>query len=179
MHRALLIFAALLASCGGSTSSSGDPRATSTERVVTASDRGSTEGSPESEPTPTETGPAPTLGLRGTPDADGSIAITIENRGTELARIAPQLVLERAGSGGAFRAVEGGSPTLRTDCEHDAPACVELAPGAALHPPALRGDAQCESAPSGAIAAGTYRLVARSCGGAHRVEGDRFEIVAR
>ncbi|MDQ3032501.1 MAG: hypothetical protein M3Y87_08805, partial [Myxococcota bacterium] len=106
-------------------------------------------------------------------------AITLENRGTELARVAPGIEVERAGASGTFARIDGiASLTLRLDCAHEPPACIELAPGAVLHPPdwlGTRGDAQCVCTRCVPVEAGTYRFVARSCDG-HRIESDAFEV---
>ncbi|UJR83818.1 hypothetical protein [Sandaracinus amylolyticus] len=184
MTRTFFLWIAMLASCSGSRGTStpaqdapetSAPTASSTS-ATTASDHGSTEA-------PVETGPAPVLAIRGTPARAGrEVAIVIENRGTELARVSPRLVLERASSEGRFARVDATELALRPSCEREAPTCVELAPGAALHPPAwlgTTGDAQCACERCVPAEPGTYRFVATSCGGAHRLEGEPFEIVTR
>ncbi|WP_157068705.1 hypothetical protein [Sandaracinus amylolyticus] len=186
MTRTLFLWIAMLASCSGSRGTStpaqgapeqvGETPTSTTSATTTAADQGSTEA-------PAETGPAPVLAIRGTPARAGrEIAIVVENRGTELARVSPRLVLERASDDGRFTRVDPVELALRPSCEREAPACVELAPGAALHPPAwlgTMGDAQCACDRCAPAEPGTYRFVATSCGGAHRLEGEPFEIETR
>lgn len=181
MVRCLFLWAAVLASCSGSRSASppgAEPTTTSTS-ATTEADQGST-ATPSG--APAETGPAPVLAIRGRPSrAGGEVAITLENRGESLARVASRLVLERAEGGDRFAPVRGVELALRDSCARDAPACVELAPGAALHPPPWRGTTgegggQCRCEGCAPAQPGTYRLVATSCGGGHRVLGEVFEI---
>lgn len=185
MLRGMFLWGLVLASCGGSsgttTTTSSEPREAS-ERATTAAEQGSTEAAAEPATTPSE--PAPVLALRGTPQPHGgTVEIALENRGDELARVAPRITVERADASGAFAPIDGiASLTLRPDCAHEADACVELAPGAALYPPAwlgTRGDAQCICTRCAPVEAGTYRFVVTSCGGAHRVEGEPFDVAAR
>lgn len=185
MLRGRLFLALALASCGSSTGAGTTPPPEArTSSATTAAERGSTEDDGEAASTTAavDEGPPPVLALRGTPGHDGQVTIALENRGTEPARIAPRIVVEREtdGGGGGFAPVDGiGALTLRSDCETDAPACVELAPGAALYPPSwlgTRGDAQCACERCTAVPPGRHRFVVTSCGGTHRVEGEPFDV---
>lgn len=107
--------------------------------------------------------------------------MVLENRGEERARIARRIGLERATAAHSFEAAsETESFALRHDCEDQSEDCIELLPGAALHPPAWEANGQCGSCPScTAMSAGTYRAIVTSCGGAHRVESEPFTIGQR
>lgn len=188
MLRSSLVLAAVLVSCGGS---GGAPSTTERSSAhATAADDGTAEpagGDPaiargdEAEPAARTThppGPAPVVVVRGTPGGGGQVTIDVENRGTELARLAPAIAVERERGDGSFEAVDGiASLTLRPDCRTEPPACVELAPGAVLHPPewlGTHGDAQCICTRCAPVEAGTYRFVLTTCDGAHRLEGVSF-----
>ncbi len=134
-----------------------------------------------SEPTPAPApppGPAPTLSLSGAPRTLGRhVAISIVNRGGAPAEVSSTLAIE-VERNGAFVA-EGQTLRLRYDCATEPPACVTLAPGAELIPPewlGTWGDVQCVCTRCGPAEAGTYRLVATTCDGAHRVEGAPFVL---
>jgi hypothetical protein len=75
---------------------------------------GGTEGEP---PAPTE------VHVRAEVDRYDRVTIAVENRGSDIARLAPELAIST-----------GSTLPLRVDCEADAPSCVELAPGAVLYP---------------------------------------------
>jgi hypothetical protein len=121
--------------------------------------------------------------LRGTQDPAGSVAIAIENRSREVVHVASALTVERRTSGGAWeRGPNVAGLALRDDCEHAPPECRALAPGAALFPPpwlGTWGDAQCVCTRCGAAEPGVYRFVATTCDGAHRIEGEPFDLAAR
>lgn len=124
--------------------------------------------------TPVDPGPPPVVQLRGEPNRDGQVEITLENHGDSPVRIAADLTLERAG-----QPVDGVTLALRPNCETVASECVELIPGAAFHPPAwlgTMGASQCACENCDRVEPGEYRLVARTCNRAHRVEGAPFAL---
>ena len=102
----------------------------------------------------------------------------LESRGEERARFASAVIVERE-TDGAFAPVDGVELSLRASCETPAPECVTLVGGAELRPPPWRGQlgqAQCECERCADAPEGRYRFVIRSCSGAHRVEGQPFEL---
>jgi hypothetical protein len=200
--RATALFAAILVSCG-SPGSSGlsvplrDPdspreRALASgerERAPAARERGLATEHGEPGPTGSDLDPAtppesqaPRISLRGLSGPEGHVAIVLENRGTETVRVAGALIVERRAGDGSWVPLDGTSDLgLRDDCERPVPDCRELAPGAALRPPPWLGtgrDAQCTCASCGPIEPATYRFVATTCGGGHRIEGEPFDIEA-
>ncbi len=116
-----------------------------------------------------EPGPPPEVAVRTEVDRYGRLTLAVENHGADAARLAPRVVVEeRAGDG--FRAVETASLPLSVDCDAAPPECVTLAPGAVLYP--------CDCGGCDAVR-GTHRFAVRSCGGAHRVEGDAVDVGLR
>ena len=134
---------------------------------------------PAVEEPPPDPGPRPTLRVAGAPDAHSpSVAIRVENRGEALTELAVAIGLQRL-SGDEWEDL-GASMTLRDSCASPPPeACVPLAPGGVLLPPAWTGqlgDAQCECERCAAADPGTYRFVVQTCGGGHTLEGEPFEL---
>ena len=165
--------------CGGSQASpAGEPSPSSSAETVQAASPAGTAGPASSRDPARDPAPPPVLAVRGTPDRHGRVAIAIENRGTTTASVASAITLE-AQRGDAWEALEGTALTTRADCQHEPVHCQELAPGAALQPPAWLGtigDAQCACERCGAAPAGTYRFVVRTCDGSHTLPGDPFEL---
>jgi len=165
--------------CGGSQASpAGEPAPSSAPGTVETETTPVTASPPATGATARDPGPPPALVVRGTPDRHRQVAIAIENRGTTTASVASAITLE-AQRGDAWEALEGTALTTRADCQHQPVPCQELAPGAALQPPAWLGtigDAQCACERCGAVPEGTYRFVARTCDGAHTLPGDPFEL---
>jgi hypothetical protein len=169
------------APAGRGASASGSPSgasASATDVEETSASSSSASSSGESR------GPAPVVAIRGTVERGREVALAIENRGTTLARIAPRAALEREVEG-RFRAVEAITVELRADCATAPPECVVLAPGAAFLPATWHGAAsgtQCDARDAlagdhrAAAEPGVYRVVARTCEGGHRIEGEPFEI---
>lgn len=126
---------------------------------------------------PVDPGPRPVLRVVGEPAPhERTVAIRIENRGSEPVELAGTIGLQRQ-EGSTFEDVSANLD-LRFSCEERAPECVTLAPGAAYLPPpwlARLGDAQCECDECAVAPGGTYRFVIRSCNGAHTIEGQAFE----
>ncbi|HHH28107.1 MAG TPA: hypothetical protein ENK57_07150 [Polyangiaceae bacterium] len=154
------------------------------------------EPDPAPEAAPVDPGPPPVLRVTGVPDAhDRSVVIRIENRGTDAAELDAELTLQRA-SGEGWVDVHA-QLALRYSCEDEVPECVTLAPGGAYLPPPWLGTtapgtavpgtavpgaaapgaaAQCECEGCPPAPPGTYRLVVRSCNGAHTATGAEFTI---
>lgn len=133
---------------------------------------------PPIEPAPVDPGPPPVVTLRATPDRDRQVPLVVESRGDGPARLARAVVVERAGADG-WSPVEGVAVRLMTSCEDRSDECLTLAPGAELHPPpwnGMAGDSQCDCERCVPVEAGRYRFVVTSCGGAHRVAGEPFEL---
>ena len=103
--------------CGGEASQA------STATPATESSAGSTEAVAAGG-TASESGAAVPEHVRVRAEADryGRVTVAVENRGTEVVRLAPRL-----SAGDATLA-------LRVECEAEPPSCVELAPGAVLYP---------------------------------------------
>jgi hypothetical protein len=169
------IVASCVAGCGGGCSGAGDdpgsssgPRARHTEASGDEAPR---------EEAPVDHGPPPVVRIAVEVDPHGrSGSVRVENRGTERAEIAPELVLERR-SGSAWENA-GASIELRDSCEVAAERCITLAPGAVFLPPewlGTIGDAQCACERCVPAETGTYRFRAQSCGG-HAIEGEPFEV---
>ncbi|MCC6876725.1 MAG: hypothetical protein IT378_20650 [Sandaracinaceae bacterium] len=133
---------------------------------------------PPSPPPPAD----PPLGVRLTGEVDGArhVAIRLENRGTELARVAPRVGIEALSEDGAWVRFEREAQLkLRYDCGAEPPSCVELAPGGTLLPPpwlGTRGDAQCVCERCVPAPPGRYRFVVHRCDGAEDVEGEPFAL---
>lgn len=131
--------------------------------------------------TPVPAGPAPTLAFVATPGPDG-IVLSIANHGSSEASLRAQIEVEVDHEGTFTAAPSASSLTLRYDCSHEAEDCTTLAPGAELLPPSWLGtwgDMQCVCTRCGPVEAGTYRLVATTCDGAHRIESNAFALPAR
>ncbi len=162
--------------CGGSIAAGEDPPA-----EQAGGDDSTSETSAAQEPVaaPVDPGPPPVLRVVGEPDRhDRTVAIRIENRGTEPAELAGTVGLERR-EGSAWSAVDAVALDLRYSCADEAPACVTLAPGGAYLPPPWRGvlgDAQCDCERCAPAPAGDYRIVVRSCDRAHAIAGDEFAL---
>ena len=185
--RARVALGLVLSACGGSTGAgSTPPPEPSAPETAPAAVPAS---APEATPAPTTPEAAPVddpgrpegLVLRGTPGRAHSVSIALENRGSALVRLSSALGVERQ-DGEAFVPVSTSGLTLRPDCDHEAPTCVDLAPGGALRPPEFlgtSGDAQCGCDECGPLDAGVYRFVATTCAGGHRIEGEPFDLDAR
>lgn len=132
------------------------------------------------EPAQTPAGPPPVLRLTGEPAADGSVALVVQSRGSESAKLAPTVIVERAREG-SWQVVSDPALTLRFDCGSAPAECLELVPGAELRPPSWLGTseasepAQCACDGCASAPAGRYRFVVESCAG-HRVEGEPFTV---
>lgn len=179
MSRVVIATLFVLAACGAPRGASDPPAHEATPRTERPA-RSDVAAMPRPAPpaAPTAPEPPPTLAIRGEP-RPGRVGIVVENRGEALVRLAPRIEIERE-TEGAWSILAGlGELTLRPDCEQDAPSCIELVPGAALHPPewlAATGQAQCRCVRCTPAPAGTYRFVVQSCDGAHRIAGEPFEI---
>src|SRR5262249_54240648 len=107
-----------------------------------------------------------------------SVAVT----GGAAVALAPRVFVEQR-DGTDWHDVHGiAELSLRPDCEHPAPDCVNLVPGAELLPPSwlgTTGDAQCVCTRWAPVPAGTYRFVLRTCDGTKRYLGEPFELSAR
>lgn len=163
--------------CGGATAAPADDP---TEHRAGADDTRPTPREAVAEP-PVEPGPRPVLRVLGEPDPHSrSVALRIENRGTENAELSGVVGLQRR-SGEAWADVEHVSLDLRFSCEDPVPECVTLAPGAIFIPPPWLGGAegdQCACERCVPASAGEYRLVVRSCSRAHTIESEPFAISA-
>lgn len=177
----VLVIGLTLAGCGGCSGPTEDtsPTSSATQRTE-ASGSESSSPDPEAAGAPVDPGPAPVLRITGTPERDGPVAIRVENHGTDAAELSGRLIVEHR-EGEAWEPARA-SLDLRYSCEDRAPECLTLAPGAVLIPPAWLGtwgDAQCVCTRCGPADPGSYRLVATSCSGAHRIESDPFDLPAR
>lgn len=174
----VVLVALSIAGCGGGCSGASEPRTSSssaqrTEASGTEEDRD--EPSIEADP-----GPVPVLSIHATLDRyDRSVAFRVENRGTEQIELSTRLTLEKQ-QGDDWQPASAGL-SLRDSCEAPVPDCVTLAPGAVYIPPAWTGllgaadqpgDAQCGCEACTPAPAGTYRVVVKSCSGAHTVPGE-------
>jgi len=175
MRRPALV-AILILGCGSSSST--EPAQQSTAQPTadeTPAPAPTADDAPTPEPDPA---PPPVLGLVGEV-VEGGVAIRVESRGARAANLSGLLV-EKRGDDGWEAAAE---LSLRSDCQTEAPPCVELVPGAVLMPPkwlGTRGDAQCDCDRCARAGAGEYRLVALSCAPEghlpHRVAGAAFTL---
>jgi hypothetical protein len=115
-----LLITVLLAGCEGC---GGDTSQATGATPATQSSSGSTEavaggeGAGEGAPAVPEH-----VAVRAEADRYGRVTIAVENRGDEVARLAPRLTAGDA------------TLSLRVDCETEPPSCIELAPGAVLYP---------------------------------------------
>jgi hypothetical protein len=187
--RALSLFLALaFASCGGGASSPTPVPSTAPPAEPTpdpdpdpAVPPPSAAPTADPTPSPTPTGEPPEVTFTVTPSHRGAFAMSLTNRGAGAVGLGRSVIVERE-HGGAYEAVSAAGLSLRPDCEHDAPDCVTLGPGAELLPPdwnGMAGDAQCVCTRCAPVEAGTYRLVVRTCDGGHRVESAPFVVEAR
>jgi hypothetical protein len=177
MKHSVAFLVALLGACGGPSA-----QETTTAPSSAATDPSpSTDPAPAAQPTtpPVAPGPAPTIALTGAPSTSArDVAISVTNRGGSTAELRTSMALE-VEHDGVFGPTQQTSLTLRYDCAQEPSTCVTLAPGAELIPPAwfgTWGDAQCVCTRCGPVEAGTYRFVATTCDGAHRIEGTPFTI---
>lgn len=188
--RALSLFLALaFASCGGGASA---PSSTPSDPAPPASEAASgTTAPPSSEaPAPEATPPASAapsaapsgVSLTVTAAHVGAFSFSLVNRGEAAVELGSAVIVEARSASGSFEPVSTAGLSLRPDCAHEAPACVPLGPGAELLPPewnGMAGDAQCVCTRCAPVEAGTYRMVVRTCDGAHRVESAPFQVEAR
>jgi hypothetical protein len=165
--------------CGGGCSGSGSesstgPTARSSDDTTPTRD---TEGH-GGESVASEPDVMPIVRLLGDVDPHARrVGIRIENRGTEEAALRGELALQRQDRGGWEDF--SSDVDLRFDCDARPPECARLAPGGVLIPPpwlGTEGRAQCSSERGSRAPAGTYRFVARSCGGTHAIEGEPFQL---
>jgi hypothetical protein len=123
-------------------------------------------------------GVAPTVRVIGVVDPHTrNVNVRVENHGTAPTNVGGNLLLQRR-DGDAWEDVSA-RVQLRFDCRTEAPDCATLAPGAVWIPPdwtGMLGDAQCDCERCAPAPAGTYRFVARSCGGDQRAEGEAFVL---
>lgn len=168
-----------VAGCGGGCSgSSSEESATSSG----ASQRTEASGGEADETARTEprADPGPRPEVRVTAEVDPHarhVTPRVENHGPE-ARLDRGLTLERR-QGREWSAVDAVDLALRFSCEDEAAECVTLAPGAVFIPPpwlGTLGDAQCACEGCEDAEPGTYRFVARSCGGGHELTGEPFDL---
>lgn len=185
MRRAplLSLFAFVFGACGacggadgGSTGTEDEPV---TDRPVTESSAGGSSGEAAA---PIDPSDPPVVTVTGEP-VEGGVAIVVQSRGDEPARLRPTVRVEvRQGEG--WEAVPTGeSVQLRADCEDEVPECVELVPGAELRAVpwrGLAGQAQCECERCAPVDAGEYRFVLESCApeghAPHRIASAPFDI---
>jgi hypothetical protein len=168
--------AAALAGCGGAGAarpgheSSAEPRG-----ELDAPSPGSTTPVPPTTPS----AEPPELSLQASAEG-ASVRWALQNRSRDRVRVAGRVRVERE-QGGAFAPVDA-QLSLRDDCEHPAPACRELVPGAELQPPAwpgTTGDSQCGCEGCAPAAPGRYRLVVEGCRGEYRLDGAPFALGAQ
>lgn len=166
----LILFASIVAGCSGGCSGASE------ETPATASAQRTEASGGETPTVAAEPGPVPVLRIAGAVDRyDRSVALRVENRGTEQIELRSALALQQQDGEGWGEV--SARLALRDSCSADAPECITLAPGAVYIPTAWKaklGDAQCgdgEAAP-----AGTYRVVVTSCSGAHQVEGEPIAL---
>lgn len=118
--------------------------------------------------------------VRAAPARDGTVAITVENRGHAPVSLATSLRLERLQAGRwATTDLTPSALELREECTRPLPTCRTLAPGESLRVVAWSGYnalIQCPRAtPSDFPApAGRYRVSATSCDGARVYTGAPF-----
>jgi len=161
----------------------------------TSSEGGATEDdpvtdTPVSEPssgssnerTPTDPADPPVLTVVGE-RAHGGVAIVVQSRGAEPARVRSTVRVERRDGEGWATVATGDSLKLRARCEDDPPACVELVPGAELRTVPwneLMGDSQCACDECGPVEPGEYRFVLESCAPAghapHELASPTFHV---
>ena len=116
----MVVIAVLLAGCEGC---GGETSQAATATPATESSSGATEGVAAGGPEGEGAARVPeSVAVRAEADRYGRVTIAVENRGTEVARLAPRL------------SAGGTSLALRVDCDAEPPSCVELAPGAVLYP---------------------------------------------
>lgn len=161
----LSLFVFVLGACGACGSSSDGGGSGTDDDPVT--DTPSTEPSAggSDERTPLDPSEPPTITVAGEP-AEGGVAIVVQSRGAEPARVRSTVRVEvREGEGWAA-VPTGDSVRLRARCEDQPPECVELVPGAELRArpwAEMAGHAQCECERCAAVGAGEYRFVLESC----------------
>jgi len=157
----LLVFA--LGACGACGSASDSSGASEQDPVTDSPPEPSAGGSEES--TPLDPNAPPVVTLTGEP-AEGGVAIVVQSRGDEPARVRSTVRVEGRAGDGWVAVSTGESVKLRARCEDEPPACVELVPGAELRAVPwgeLAGQAQCECERCAAVDPGEYRFVLESC----------------
>lgn len=162
----LSLFAFVLGACGacggsdgGSTSTEDEPV---TDRPVTESSAG---GSTDEAPAPIDPADPPVVTVAGQP-VEGGVAIVVQSRGEEPARLRPIVRVEVREGEDWTLVPTGDSVQLRADCQAEVPECIELVPGAELRAAPwneMAGHAQCECERCAAVDAGEYRFVLESC----------------
>lgn len=161
----------------GSSSASTEPAPVATSATTQAAPEVAAPSAPAAVATPTAPTPppepAPTVSVR-IEEVPGSLArtpsvwtVTIANEGSETARFASRLVLERVENGEGHVVTSPGPLVAMLDEAHPLPECAELVRGALLE---LPFPALAEAA------AGDYRVVVTSCNGTGRVEAAPFTI---
>ncbi len=166
MRRAPLIslFVFALGACGACGASSDGGGATEDDPVTdTPSSEPSTGGSDES--MPIDPNEPPVITVTGEP-TEGGIAIVVQSRGAESARVRSTVRVESRDGEGWATVPTGESVQLRARCEDQPPECVELVPGAELRAVpwgAMAGEAQCDCERCAPVDAGEYRFVLESC----------------
>jgi hypothetical protein len=169
-----LAFAGCGNGCSGSTEEAPAPSHGSTAQTEASGQ----ESPPEMPPHAVDPGPPPELRVTGERARHGrEVTIRIENRGAQT-RVAGQLVLQRERDG-TWATENGVQLDLRFSCHDEAPDCVTLAPGAVYLPPSWLGtigDSQCLCERCVPAPSGTYRFLVTSCGGAHVIEGEPFDL---
>lgn len=169
-----LAFAGCGGGCSGTTEESPSPTHGSTAQTEASGN----EAVPPMPPPAVDPGPPPELRVTGEQARHGrEVTVRIENRGAQ-ARIGGRLVLQRERDG-TWATENGAQLDLRFSCRDEAPDCLTLAPGAVYIPPpwlGTIGDSQCICTRCAPAPTGTYRFVVTSCGGAHVIEGEPFEL---
>lgn len=170
MTRCLVWVAILLAACG------------STERESANDQRSEETGGEDRPPPDVDPGPRPEAELQVDVDPDGQVELRLENRGADPIEMWGEVEIEHR-RGDAWQAVQGTSLQLRVDCDTEPSECIDLVAGAVFIPPPWLGvragegrRPQCECADCPRVEAGAYRLVARSCTRAHRIESEPFAL---
>lgn len=158
----LFVFA--LGACGACGSSSDGGGATEDDPTTDSpSTEPSTGGSDDG--TPLDPSDPPVVTVTGEP-TEGGVAIVVQSRGQEPARVRPVVRVETREGEGWAAVPTGDSVQLRASCEDEPPACVELVPGAELRAVPwgeMAGHAQCDCDRCAAVDAGEYRFVLESC----------------
>jgi hypothetical protein len=144
----------------------------------TPSSSSSTATAATAAPAPGATPTALNVELRAEPSAAGFAPVLLQRDGTP-SQLAGALSLERRDAADHWQPVAGIDLSLRLDCATPVAPCLELVPGAELHPPAWParlGAAQCGCPKCAPAPAGAYRFVVHACSGSARSESPAFQV---